>query len=451
MGVAMNNGRVRILKAGTSEKGSVAYWMSREQRINDNWALLWASRQAALTGSPLAVVFCLVPGFIEAPARHYLFVLKGLKELEQGLAAKNIRFHLLLGRPETVLPVWIEANGVTMVVTDFDPLRIKKEWKAAVAGRIRIPLHEVDGHNIVPCWLASPKKEYGAYTLRPKIHRMLSEYLEEFPDLPIQEGAMDTSPRINWEEALASLHLDTSVGEVDWVKPGETAARKALDAFIEDGLTVYDTKRNDPTVNGQSGLSPYFHFGQLSPQRAALDVAASHSPESAKDAFLEELIVRRELADNYCHYEPLYDQFAAFPAWARLTLDAHRNDHRQWLYSREELERTLTHDDLWNAAQHELARTGKMHGYMRMYWAKKILEWTPSPEDALDAAIYLNDKYGLDGRDPNGYAGIAWSIGGVHDRAWNERMVFGKIRYMSYNGCKGKFDVKRYIALNGAT
>jgi deoxyribodipyrimidine photo-lyase len=229
------------------------------------------------------------------------------------------------------------------------------------------------------------------------------------------------------------------------VLSGEKAARKMLQEFLQAKLAAYPDKRNDPNEDAQSNLSPYLHFGQIAAQRAALEVEESSAPRLARAAFLEELVVRRELSDNFCFYNPHYDRVAGFPQWAQSTLAAHRRDPRPYLYSRDELERAETHDDLWNAAQLEMVQRGKMHGYLRMYWAKKILEWTESPEQALDIAIYLNDKYELDGRDPNGYTGIAWSIGGVHDRAWGERPVFGKIRYMSYGGSKGKFDVRAYV------
>jgi deoxyribodipyrimidine photo-lyase len=194
-----------------------------------------------------------------------------------------------------------------------------------------------------------------------------------------------------------------------------------------------------------SNLSPYLHFGQISAQRIALETYKRKHNIETKDAFLEELIVRRELSDNFCFYNKNYDSFDGFPEWAKKTLNEHRKDKREFTYNLEQFEKAKTHDDLWNAAQIEMVKTGKMHGYMRMYWAKKILEWTETPEEALEFSIYLNDKYELDGRDPNGYTGCAWSIGGVHDRAWTERPVFGKIRYMNYNGAKRKFDVKRYI------
>jgi deoxyribodipyrimidine photo-lyase len=212
----------------------------------------------------------------------------------------------------------------------------------------------------------------------------------------------------------------------------------------------YDERRNDPTQEGQSNLSPYLHFGQISAQRVALTVSASTLPKKDKDAFLEELIVRRELSDNFCYYTKDYASVDAFPEWAQKTLAEHRHDKREYVYTYATFAKAKTHDELWNAAQRELLRTGKMHGYMRMYWAKKILEWTNDPETAMAIAIKLNDTYELDGRDPNGYTGIAWSIGGVHDRAWFDRPIFGKIRYMSANGARSKFDVDAYIKANTA-
>ena len=217
---------------------------------------------------------------------------------------------------------------------------------------------------------------------------------------------------------------------------------------MQKKLASYETQRNDPTVDGQSNLSPYLHFGHISAQRVAFDIQESDAPKKDKDVFLEELIVRRELSDNFCFYNENYDSFEGFPSWARTSLAKHRNKPREYIYSREQFEYASTHDKLWNAAQREMVTLGKMHGYMRMYWAKKILEWSKSPELAMEIAIYMNDKYELDGRDPNGYTGIAWSIGGVHDRAWGERRIFGKVRFMSYHGCKGKFDTEQYIKRN---
>jgi len=244
-------------------------------------------------------------------------------------------------------------------------------------------------------------------------------------------------------DAADRLAVDTAGPAITWCAPGEDEALAALDRFCRERLAGYDTARNDPTVAGQSDLSPYFHFGQLAPQRAALAVSR-HGGDGA-EAYLEELIVRRELSDNFCHHNEDYDRYEGLPEWARRTLEDHLVDPREHLYDLDAFEAGQTHDPLWNAAQTELVVRGKMHGYLRMYWAKKILEWTRDPGEALDLAITLNDRYSLDGRDPNGYVGCAWSVGGVHDRPWTERPIFGKVRYMNYNGCKRKFRVDRYV------
>ncbi|HYQ48009.1 MAG TPA: deoxyribodipyrimidine photo-lyase, partial [Thermodesulfovibrionales bacterium] len=438
----VNRKRVSILKDGKAGQGPVVYWMSRDQRADDNWALLFAQELALQAKVPLIVVFCLVPEFLNATIRHYGFMLRGLEETLHALSRKNIPLLIVQGEPGMSLPKFLRRHRAAALVTDFDPLRIKSTWKSEVASAITVPFHEVDAHNIVPCRYVSQRMEYGAYTLRPKILKCLPEFLTSFPKLRKHPFLPSSAPPIlHLPELLSSLPIDRSISEVDWPGPGEEQAMKVLRRFLGAGLAEYDNARNDPNRSGQSGLSPYLHFGQLSAQRIAMEVLAAKAPKHAKDAFLEELIVRRELSDNYCLYNPDYDSFEGFPAWARKTLNDHRRDRRDHLYPLEEFERAETHDPLWNAAQREMVSTGKMHGYLRMYWAKKILEWTESPEQAMKFAVYLNDRYSLDGRDPNGYAGIAWSIGGIHDRAWGERPIFGKIRYMSHNGCRSKFDV----------
>jgi deoxyribodipyrimidine photo-lyase len=438
--------RVRVLKQGSIGSGPVLYWMSRDQRVSDNWALLFAQELALERKVSLGVVFCLAPSFLNATLRQYGFMLKGLRAVENRLAELNIPFFLLIGPPEQKLPAFLAKHQTGELVTDFDPLRIKQQWKKEVAALVNSTIYEVDARNIVPCWEASSKKEYAAYTLRPKIHRALPEFLKDFP--PAQKHPFAWPKKVtgtDWDEAEISLKIDRSVPEIDWLLPGEKAAAATLDRFLTKKLSAYASRRNDPTEDGVSNLSPYLHFGQISAQRVALQLKKKKVNKESKDGFLEELIVRRELSDNFCFYNPDYDRFAGFPEWAQKTLNEHRGDKREYLYSLEQFEAGKTHDDLWNAAQMEMVHRGKMHGYLRMYWAKKILEWTGSPEEALEVAILLNDKYELDGRDTNGYVGIAWSVGGVHDRAWTERPIFGKIRYMSYGGCKRKFKVKTYI------
>jgi deoxyribodipyrimidine photo-lyase len=443
----INEERIRKIRDGKHRDGPVIYWMSRDQRARDNWALLFAQQKALEEKRALSIVFSLVPEFLGAALRQYSFMLKGLQELQRSLKAKNIPFFLLAGHPHEEVPKFAKKFKASVVITDFDPLRIKRGWKEKVKDRLNIPIYEVDTHNIVPCYKASSKQEWAAYTFRPKMKRLLPQFLEEFPLLkkhPFSWSGNTSS--IRWDQILASLSVVHSVSEVRWIKPGEKAAQKLLKEFLNKKLSKYDRLRNDPSKDGQSHLSPYLHFGQISAQRIALEVEKKRMGNKTKEAFLEELIVRRELSDNFCFYNPRYDFFEGFPDWAKKSLNEKRRDKREYIYSLNQFEEAKTHDDLWNAAQQEMMMTGKMHGYMRMYWCKKILEWTASPEEAIEIAITLNDKYELDGRDPNGYTGIAWSIGGVHDRAWPSRKVFGKVRYMNYEGCRRKFNLRNYIS-----
>lgn len=391
------------------------------------------------------VVFNLVPNYLEGGTRQYQFKVGGLQEVEQQLKKLNIPFILVHSQKtdKELLQVF-KKHKAGAVVTDFCPLKIADEWIKTINKAIDIPLYQVDAHNIVPCWEASPKQEFAAYTIRPKIHRKLGIFLDEFPSIKkqtIKHGIKHTN---EWGKILKAK-TDDSVKPVTWIKPGEKAARKMLKSFIDERLKGYAEKRNDPTEDHLSQLSPYLHYGHIAPQRVALEIQKHDHDMKSQDAFLEELIVRRELSDNYCFYNKNYDNPKGYPDWAKKTHAEHDHDPREYTYTLKQFEQAKTHDELWNAAQMEMVKTGKMHGYMRMYWAKKIFEWTPSAAKAQKVAIYLNDKYELDGRDPNGYVGIAWSIGGVHDRAWFERPIFGKIRYMSYNGCKRKFDIEAYI------
>ena len=433
--------RIRILSELPIKNGPVVYWMNRDQRVNDNWALIHAQELAISQSAPLAAVFCLAPRFMGAGSRQYHFMLAGLKEVEQSLSRLGIAFCLLYGDPAVKIPQFLVECGAGALISDFSPLRISRGWKNAIAARITIPFYEVDAHNVIPCWHASVKQEWAAYTFRPKVHRLLREFLVDFPLMKRQKIRWLSEVESDWKRAEASIEAEF-VADAKWLVPGEAAARAVLDDFLGRKLSRYDEDRNDPTRDGQSNLSPYLHFGQISAQRAALQALSGPTDASA---FLEELVVRRELADNFCYYNPQYDSVSSFPDWAKETLWVHQKDRREYIYSLKEMERAETHDDLWNASQKDMLCRGKMHGYLRMYWAKKILEWSESPEDALQAAIYLNDRYELDGRDPNGFTGIAWSIGGLHDRAWKEREIFGKVRYMSYNGLRSKFNVPAYI------
>jgi len=437
--------RIRQLDQRRYSGGAIVYWMSRDQRVDDNWALLFAYEMAKKFQAPLFVIFNLVPEFLGATLRQYDFMLNGLQEIESRCRELKIPFHLLIGSPATTIPGFVKTHKCGALVTDFSPLRIYKAWKADIAESITIPFYEVDAHNIIPCWSASTKQEFAARTIRPKIHRQLHHYLEEFPELTAMPESLYTpAPETNWQEALSSLKVDTNVKPIEWLEPGETGARQTLDSFISRKLENYAQNRNNPVLDSLSNLSPYLHFGQISAQRIALEIEKTVTDKESAETFLEELIVRRELSDNFCFYNPEYDNWIGLPDWSKKTLIEHKADPREFLCTRDQFESAATHDPVWNAAQMEMVKTGKMHGYMRMYWAKKILEWSPSPEEAIQTAIYLNDKYELDGRDPNGYVGILWSIGGLHDRPWFERPVFGKVRNMNANGLRRKFDVDAY-------
>ncbi|XP_077204166.1 deoxyribodipyrimidine photo-lyase-like [Paroedura picta] len=443
--------RVRLISQESELKEGalgILYWMSRDQRVQDNWAFLYAQRLALKQALPLHVCFCLVPKFLDATIRHFGFLLGGLKEVAEECRDLSIPFHLLTGAARDVLPPFVARHSIGGVVTDFAPLRVPRQWLQDVRERLPtdVPLVQVDAHNIVPCWLASDKQEYGARTIRRKIHDQLAEFLTEFPPV-VKHPHPGTvqAEAIDWDACRASLQVDCSVKEVGWAKPGTAAGLAVLEEFVEKRLKFFGTERNDPNKATLSNLSPWFHFGQVAVQRAILEVSKHRRRcRESVDAFVEEAVVRRELADNFCFYNPQYDQVEGAPAWAQTSLALHAKDKRTHLYTLKQLEEGKTHDPLWNAAQLQMVHEGKMHGFLRMYWAKKILEWTSSPEEALKFSIYLNDRYELDGRDPNGYVGCMWSICGVHDQGWAERAVFGKIRYMNYAGCKRKFDVHQF-------
>ncbi|XP_049453920.1 CPD photolyase [Epinephelus fuscoguttatus] len=447
-----NKKRIRYISDSQKIKqGSegVLYWMLRDHRVQDNWALIHAQRLALKENLPLHVCFCLyVPKSKLSTLRHYSFMLKGLEEIAKECKSLDIQFHLLHGSAADVLPGFVSDRSLGAVVTDFSPLREPLQWLEGVKKALPkdIPFIQVDAHNIVPCWVASPKLEYAARTIRGKITKLLPEFLTDFPLVEKHPHiATRTAKPVDWDKTLASLPVDQTVAVPEWAKPGTKGGMAMLESFIDVRLKLFDTKRNDPNSAALSQLSPWIRFGHLSAQRVACQV--QHSAKSSGvsvSSFIEELVVRRELTDNFCFYNEKYDRVEGAYEWAQKTLKDHAKDKRPYLYTREQLEKAKTHDKLWNAAQYQMVAEGKMHGFLRMYWAKKILEWTTSPAEALSIALYLNDRYELDGQDPNGFVGCMWSICGIHDQGWAERPVFGKIRYMNYKGCLRKFDVARF-------
>ncbi|KAK5847170.1 deoxyribodipyrimidine photo-lyase [Gossypium arboreum] len=452
-------GRIHVLKEGSHppQNGPVVYWMFRDQRLKDNWALIHAVDQANKANVPVAIAFNLFDQFLGAKARQLGFMLKGLRQLQKSIEHTQIPFFLFRGTAEETIPKFLGECKASLLVTDFSPLRQIRKCKDEICKRVSdsVTIHEIDAHNVVPVWVASDKLEYSAKTIRGKVNKLIPEYLIDFPTLQPPNKKWDdaTDQFLDWDGLIADvLRNGAEVPEIEWCEPGETAAMEVLmgnkDGFLTKRLKNYSTDRNNPLKpRALSCLSPYLHFGQISAQRCALEARGFRKLNAqAVDTFLEELIVRRELADNFCYYQPNYDTMQGAWEWARKTLMDHASDKREHTYTMEQLEKAQTADPLWNASQLEMVHYGKMHGFMRMYWAKKILEWTKGPKEALEICIYLNDKYEIDGRDPNGYVGCMWSICGVHDQGWRERPVFGKIRYMNYAGCKRKFNVDGYTA-----
>ena len=418
--------------------------MQASQRPHYNQALEYAIEKANALRKPVVVLFVLTDQYPQANARHYRFMLEGLAETGKKLASRGITMVVRYGRPPAEVVEF--ARAAVMVVTDCGHLRIQRAWRQKTACLLSCAMHEVESNLVVPVWSASEKLQYSAATIRPRItaglERRLVRLQQSKPkvdSLSANLGGLD----IGSSGTLASkLNIDKSVGASPCLVGGTSKARKLLAAFIRNGLEHYGHRRNDPCADCTSNMSPYLHFGQISPLFIALEVVKSG--KAGGGAYLEELIVRRELAHNMVFYNRRYDTFRSLPAWAKATLLEHRRDRRPYLYSLAELENARTHDAYWNAAQRQMAITGKMHGYMRMYWGKKILEWTANPRTAFKRALYLNDKYEIDGRDANGFAGVAWCFG-LHDRPWKERPIFGMVRYMNASGLERKFDMDRYV------
>jgi len=429
------------------KKGAyVLYWMQASQRAEWNHALEYAILKANELKQPLLVFFGITDHFPEANERHYTFMLEGLREVKQSLEQRGIRMVILHQSPER--GVVRLAKRASLVVVDRGYLNIQKQWRRDAANQIDCPLIQVETDVIVPVEETSAKEEYAAATIRPKILKKLNHFL-----VPLREGEpilsslsmdFDSFGLQTIDKAISKLHIDRSITKVDSFHGGTKEALNHLEMFLEGKLDRFPELRNDPTLDYLSHMSPYLHFGQISPLWIALEAKKTRS--SGIEAFLEELIIRRELSMNFVFYNGQYDSYEAIPDWTKKTLNTHKKDKRPYLYSLKELEGAQTHDPYWNAAQKEMVILGKMHGYMRMYWGKKILEWSKTPEEAFRVALYLNNKYELDGRDPNGFTGVAWCFG-KHDRPWGERPIFGNVRYMNDKGLKRKFDADEYVKM----
>jgi len=437
--------RIRFLNERRVAPGRfVIYWMQASQRVECNHALEYAIERSNELGLPVVVFFGVAERYPEANERHYRFMLEGLAEVGQALERRGIRFVVRAVSPEDgILDLSREA---ALVVVDRDYLRHTRTWRLRAARGMKCPLVQVETNVVVPVEEASSREEYSAATMRSKITKKLDRFL-----VPLRKrtprrdslGIMVPSLEVaDVEGTLAQLKIDRSVRSSESPRGGTSEAKRRLRAFLATKLAHFAELRNDPNADGLSGMSPYLHFGQISPLAIALAVEGRGGPGARE--YLEELVVRRELAVNFVYYNRNYDSFEGLPDWSKKTLLEHAKDRREYRYDYREFEDAVTHDPYWNAAQDEMRINGTMHGYMRMYWGKKILEWSRSPEEAYRIALGLNNTYELDGRDANGFAGVAWCFG-KHDRPWQRRTVFGLVRYMNASGLRRKFDADRYV------
>ena len=442
--------RVRLLNDAPENPGGqyVLYWMQASQRPQYNHALEYAAARANALGKPLVVAFGLMDDYPEATERHYAFMLEGLRDVAAGLRARRVKFVVRRGSPPEVA---VElARRAALLVCDRGYLRHQRRWRDHVADRAAVAVAQVESDVLVPVETASDRQEYAARTLRPKHRRHWETFLAPLKPVRLEADALrlklggDVDAE-DVEGTLAKLRIDRSVKRSGAFEGGAAAGARLLRRFLAHHLSGYAEGRREPAAGATSKLSAYLHFGQLSPVQIAVQVLRSAAPPEDRDAYLEELLVRRELAVNFVHYRADYDRYEGLPAWAKRTLESREGDARPSVYTRDDLERSATHDAYWNAAQRQMARTGFMHNSMRMYWGKKVLEWKRTPRQAYDDLLYLNNRYFLCGRDPNAYANVGW-VFGLHDRPWGPaRLIFGTVRYMNAAGLERKFDMSAYV------
>jgi deoxyribodipyrimidine photo-lyase len=444
--------RVTVRRGGAPGRGRcVVYWMQRAQRGRDNHAMDVAVNVANALGLPCVAYFAVVKNFPHANLRHYAFMNQGLQDVAEDCEERGVGF-VMRRAPNESHERFFADVGAAMVIGDENPMCAPEGWRVALAESLRLPFWTVDADVIVPSKLLE-KAQFSAGVIRPRLMRRLPEFLEPYEN-PHVEVRWRRLRGLEMEDVWADItrgwrEFDRSVTPVDAWRGGRKAAMKRLDVFAREMLEGYERDRNRPEMDGTSKLSPYLHFGHISPLTVALAVKAAAKKHArlkrAVDAFLDQLVTWRELSVNFVRYQPAYGSAECADNWAKMTIAKHDRDEREALYTLKQTEEARTRDELWNAAQLQMVHHGWMHNYMRMYWAKKILEWTPDAATAMRRAIYLNDRYFLDGRDPNGYAGVAWAILGKFDRAWGERPVLGKRRYMSGTNTSRKFDSESYI------
>ena len=468
--------RLVVQQEGSNRGSYVLYWMQQAQRITHNAAWQFAIELANHTKLPLVVLFVVNGNVPEANVRHYYFMMQGL--YETALAVEDYGAEFIFAYGEAVPQVLRFAGEASAVVTDRGYLRYQRSWRNELMIRlaqIGCTYCELETEPLVPVEIASDKEEYSAATLRRKLLRLLPDVQLEEKELVLQvkrnSGIKsfrdayklgDDGFAALWKWVQDNVQMNTMVAPIADVKGGAAEARKLLKLFVTHKLDSYDAQRSNPALDASSGLSPYLHFGQISAMEIVQQAMQHHRTEigplslylaDRKDlpknaanlaSFAEELIVRRELSFNFCHYNAQYDSFSCLPQWAKRTLLEHEEDQRKEQYSLDRMEQCATNDVYWNAAQREMMLYGRMHNYMRMYWGKCVIAWCKTPEEAYRNLLYLNNKYELDGRDPNAYAGVAWCFG-KHDRPWQPREIYGMVRYMNAAGLTRKFNMEAYL------
>ncbi|MEG1582555.1 MAG: deoxyribodipyrimidine photo-lyase [Cetobacterium sp.] len=437
----------RIKKINSTENLNgkyIVYWMQEAQRTRYNFGLEKAIRISNLKKQPLYVIFNLMKNYPEAQKRHFDFMLQGLKNVRENLAKKNIKFILLEGDfQKNILKI---SQKASVIIWDKSYLKFQISVKEKILKNIECDVFEVESNVLIPVEVVSKKEEYSAKTFRDKYNKVKDRYVDW-----LKEEKYDINYPLKDEiDSLdqSDIHIPKEIEELDGgFLGGEDEALKRLERFIDSDLKFYLEK--GPDNERYSKLSPYLHFGNISPLEIWQRLSKKSDLTECSESFLEELLIRRELAINFVYYNKKYDEWDGITyQWAYETLKSHENDKREYIYSKEELETFQTHDKYWNSCQNQMIKTGYMDGYMRMYWCKKILEWSKTPQIAYETAIYLNNKYFYDGRDPSSYTGVAWCFG-KHDRAWKEREIFGKVRYMNSNGLERKFEMDTYIKKYG--
>ncbi|HEV2066119.1 MAG TPA: deoxyribodipyrimidine photo-lyase [Thermomicrobiales bacterium] len=444
--VGQDDPRMEVLRDGAlaEDAACVMLWVQRAQRARANPAANVAVEIAGELGLPVVAVFCLVPAYPGATLRAYHFMAEGLRSLPDAFAARGIGWKLVVGEAEDELPEAARSLAAAAIVTDANPLRIGRQWRAAVAERLQIPMLQVESDAVVPPALF-PKVEHAPRTIRPRLQKQFDRYLAHIPDPPAQVA----SPIREGEDPLdviRTFDINTAVGPAPDLRGGSSIARQRLATFVADRLARYDQDRNRADIQAGTSLSPWLHYGQIGPTEMAIAVQEADAPQAARNSLIDELITQRELAINLVLRNPDYDRYEGLPEWGRATLERHAGDPRPVTFTREEFERAETDDPLWNASMLQMIHEGIMPNRLRMYWAKQILRWSASPREAWEIAVSLNDTYFVDGRDANSYANLGWCIGGRHDRPFGpEKPIFGLVRPMGMAAMKRTFDVDAYI------